>query len=80
MDNAPKCERVKEPESADEKITELTELSVKQEKTQASARAQERREGEMRVCEAEIKLGSAAAKFRLDKIKKTERMTRQIFR
>ena len=58
-----------------ETITELTKLSADLEKTQTADQARVRREGEKRVCEAELKLGSAAAERKLEKINQTEQMT-----
>lgn len=59
-------------EDINETMTELTDLSGELKKAQSVGSAYERREGEKRVCAAEIKLGSTAAKSRLEKIKKTE--------
>ena len=58
-----------------ETMTELTKLSADLEKTQTADQARVRREGEKRVCEAELKLGSAAAERKLEKINQTEQMT-----
>lgn len=58
-----------------ETMTELTKLSADLEKTQTADQARVRREGEKRVCEAELKLGSAAAERKLVKINQTEQMT-----
>lgn len=58
-----------------ETITELTKLSADLEKTQTADQARVRREGEKRVCEAEMKLGSDAAERKLKKINQTEEMT-----
>lgn len=58
-----------------ETMTELTKLSADLEKTQTADQARVRREGEKRVCEAEIKLGSAAAERKLEKLNQTEQMT-----
>ena len=58
-----------------ETITELTKLSADLEKTQTVDQARVRREGEKRVCEAEMKLGSDAAERKLKKINQTEEMT-----
>lgn len=56
-------------------IAKLTKLSADLEKTQTADQARVRREGEKRVCEAEIELGSEAAKRKLDQINETEQMT-----
>lgn len=61
--------------SEDDEIAELTKLSVDLEKTQTADQARVRREGEKRVCEAELKLGSSAAERKLDKIKEMENIT-----
>ncbi len=66
------------PEGADENIARLTEVSVDLDKDQVSARAQNRREGEKRVCEAEIEGGSAAAELKLEEIEEKEQLTAQI--
>lgn len=58
-----------------ETITELTKLSADLEKTQTADQARVRREGEKRVCEAEMKLGSDAAERKLKKINQIEEMT-----
>ena len=58
-----------------ETITELTKLSADLETPQTADQARVRREGEKRVCEAEMKLGSDAAERKLKKINQTEEMT-----
>lgn len=58
-------------------ITGLTKLSAELERTQAAEQAQVRREGEKRVCEAEIELGSTAAERKLNKINTMEKLTGQ---
>lgn len=65
--------------SAEEEAAKLTKLSAELEKTQAVQKAQVRREGEKRVCEAQMEsgLGSAAAEQRLDKISQMETLTGQ---
>lgn len=64
--------------SEEEQIAELTKLSADLEKAQVAEQAHVRREGEKRVCESEIKLGSVAAERKLDKIKEVEKMTGQL--
>lgn len=66
------------PESADDSLARLTELSTDLEKAQIHGQASIRREGDKRVCESEIKLGSTAAKRKLEKIQETERYTGQL--
>lgn len=66
------------PESADDSLARLTELSTDLEKAQIHGQASIRREGDKRVCESEIKLGSTAAKRKLEKIQETERYTGQM--
>ncbi len=61
--------------SDEEAMTQLTKRSMDLEKTQAIEQAQVRREGEKRVCEAEIELGGVAAEWKLDKINEIEKMT-----
>lgn len=67
-----KNQTAEEPGPDDDEIEKLTKLSVDLEKTQTADQARVRREGEKRVCEAELKLGSAAAEQKLDKIKEME--------
>lgn len=66
------------PASDGEKIVQLTRLSADLEKTQTADQARVRREGEKRVCEAEMELGSAAAERKLDRINKTEQLTEKL--
>lgn len=61
-----------------ETIMKLTKLSADLEKTQTVDQARVRREGEKRVCEAEMELGSAAAEQKLDRINKTEQLTEKL--
>ncbi len=62
-------------ESADDSIVRLTELSADLVKAKISGQANVRREGEKNVCKAEIKMGSTAAKQKLNKISQMERTT-----
>lgn len=62
-------------DSDDDEIAELTKMSVDLEKAQTADQARVRREGEKRVCESELKLGSVAAERKLDKIKEVENLT-----
>lgn len=62
-------------DSDDDEIVELTKMSVDLEKAQTADQARVRREGEKRVCESELKLGSTAAERKLDKIKEVENLT-----
>ena len=66
------------PESVDDSIARLTELSTDLEKAQIHGQASIRREGEKNVYESEIKLGSTAAKRKLEKVKVMERYTGQL--
>ncbi len=66
------------PESVDDSIARLTELSTDLEKAQIHGQASIRREGEKNVYESEIKLGSTAAKRKLEKVKEMERYTGQL--
>lgn len=61
-----------------ETIMKLTKLSADLEKTQTADQVRVRREGEKRVCEAEMELGSAAAEQKLDRINKTEQLTEKL--
>lgn len=70
-----KTEETGTPASDGGTIAKLTKLSADLEKTQTADQARVRREGEKRVCEAEIELGSEAAKRKLDQINETEQMT-----
>ena len=66
------------PESVDDSIARLTELSTDLEKAQIHGQASIRREGEKNVYESEIKLGSTAAKRKLEKVREMERYTGQL--
>lgn len=66
------------PASDGETTVQLTRLSADLEKTQTADQARVRREGEKRVCEAEMELGSAAAGRKLDRINKTEQLTEKL--
>ena len=66
------------PESVDDSIARLTELSTDLEKAQIHGQASIRREGEKNVYESEIKLGSTAAKRKLEKAREMERYTGQL--
>ncbi len=66
------------PESVDDSIARLTELSTDLEKAQIHGQASIRREGEKNVYKSEIKLGSTAAKRKLEKVKEMERYTGQL--
>lgn len=66
------------PESKDESLARLTEQAVDLERAQTVQQADAKREGEKRVCEAEIKMGSQAAERKLDKAEQMESLTDQI--
>lgn len=66
------------PESVDDSIARLTELSTDLEKAQIHGQASIRREGDKNVYESEIKLGSTAAKRKLEKVREMERYTGQL--
>lgn len=68
----------KSKESADESLASLTEQAAEFDRVRTTQQADVRREGEKRVCEAEIKLGSQAARRKLDKVKEMEKITGQI--
>ena len=53
-------------------------MAVELDKAQTSEQIRARREGEKKVCESEIKLGSEAAKRKLDEVREKEQMAAQI--
>lgn len=68
----------KKSESKDESLARLTEQAVDFDRAQTVQQADAKREGEKRVCEAEIKMGSQAAERKLDKAEQMESLTNQI--
>ncbi len=65
-------------EALDDSIARLTELSADLDKAKISGQANIRREGEKNVCKAEIKMGSTAAKRKLEKVSQMERTAAKI--
>lgn len=64
--------------STEDSAVKLTEMAVELDKAQTSEQIRARREGEKKVCESEIKLGSEAAKRKLDEVREKEQMAAQI--
>lgn len=62
----------------DKSMARLTELSADADRAQTVEQARTRREGEKRVCEAELESGSAAAEHKLEKLEERERLTAQL--
>lgn len=65
-------------ESGDDSLARLTEQAADFDRVQTMQQADVRREGEKRVCEAEIKLGSQVAVRKLEKAEQMEGLTSQI--
>ncbi len=65
-------------ESGDDSLARLTEQAADFERVETMQQADVRREGEKRVCEAEIKLGSQAAVRKLEKAEQMEGLTSHI--
>ena len=67
------------PPENEDSFTQLTEISAKLENMEKVEQVCREREGEKRVCETEMELGgSVAAKCKLDRIEKAERLTSSV--
>lgn len=65
-------------ESIEDSAVKLTEMAVEMDKAQTSEQIRNRREGEKKVCESEIELGSEAAKRRLTELEEKEQLTAKV--